>query len=64
MAIKAIKRNNCIKEWKIVSALNYPRNSHYAQLKACSPLLTPERQPGSFRSRKWHERPNAGGRGH
>jgi len=39
---------SCNKEWKIIGALNYLRNHHYDTLKACSPLLTPERQPGSF----------------
>ena len=39
---------SCNKEWKIIGALNYLRNHHYDTLKACSPLLTPDRQPGSF----------------
>ena len=38
----------CNKEWKIIGALNYLRNHHYDTLKASSPLLTPDRQPGSF----------------
>jgi Methyltransferase domain len=39
---------SCNKDWKIIGALNYLRNQHYEQLQACSPLLTPDRQPGSF----------------
>lgn len=39
---------SCNKEWKIIGALNYLRNEHYDELKACSRFLTPDRQPGSF----------------
>jgi predicted O-methyltransferase YrrM len=36
------------RDWKILGALNYLRNHHYDQLQTCCPLLTPDRQPGSF----------------
>ena len=42
----------CNKDWKIIGALNYLRNQHYDSLKACSPFLTADRQPGSFYMQK------------
>jgi hypothetical protein len=35
-------------EWKILGALNYLHHDHYEQLKAKSPYLTLDREPGSF----------------
>jgi hypothetical protein len=34
--------------FKIIGALNYLMHHHYDDLKAACPLLTPEREPGSF----------------
>ncbi|MGC1307618.1 MAG: class I SAM-dependent methyltransferase [Phormidesmis sp.] len=35
-------------DWKIVGALNYLHHNHYKALKAATPFLTPDREPGSF----------------
>ena len=39
---------SCNKDWKILGALNYLHHDHHDRLRAKSPYLTPEREPGSF----------------
>jgi Methyltransferase domain len=34
--------------WKIIGSLNYLHHNHYEALKKACPLLTPDREPGSF----------------
>jgi hypothetical protein len=36
------------KDWTVIGALNALHHDHYGALKAKSPMLTPEREPGSF----------------
>jgi hypothetical protein len=38
----------CNPQWKIIGALNYLRHHHFEKLQAKCPLLTREREPGSF----------------
>ena len=40
------------KEYEIIGALNYLKNNHFDILKAKCPLLTIDREPGSFWIRK------------
>jgi hypothetical protein len=35
-------------DWKVIGALNFLRHHHYQELKAKSPFLTEDREPGSF----------------
>jgi len=38
--------------WKILGSLNFLHHNYYDRLKAVAPLLTPEREPGSFYMQK------------
>jgi len=40
------------RDWEVIGALNYLRHHHYDELKAKTPFLTPDREPGSFYIRK------------
>ena len=40
------------RDWEVIGALNYLRHHHYDDLKARTPFLTPDREPGSFYIRK------------
>lgn len=38
--------------WKIIGALNYLHHNHYEKLRGKCPILTPDREPGSFYIKK------------
>lgn len=38
----------CNKSWKIVAALNYLHHNYFERLQAACPLLTADKEPGSF----------------
>lgn len=39
---------SCNNEWEVIGALNYLKNNHYNLLKTKLPMLTNDREPGSF----------------
>lgn len=39
---------SCNADFEIICALNYLKHEHFSKLKKCCPMLTPDREPGSF----------------